>query len=316
MKVYIVGGSGFIGTNLGHSFARAGTDFMIGDLQASSEFPKHSEFLDITDYELLSKKLTGDVVVNLAAVHRDDVDDVSTYYSVNVGGAQTLCKVCEEKAINHIVFTSSVAVYGFCDKGSDEDTALNPFNHYGRSKASAEDVYTEWFERDPVNRRLTIIRPTAIFGKGNRGNIYNLFSQLNSGKFLMVGDGLNIKSIAYVENIADFIEWTIKWPEARVVVNYVDGPDLTVGDLVTHVRSCLGKAPLSRFRLTKKAGLALGQIADFLRKVGVRLPVSRVRVQKFCADSQFTSKMAVRAEFRPRVRLLDAISTTIDSEFN
>ena len=38
---------------------------------------------------------------------------------------------------------------------------------------------------------LIIVRPTVIFGEGNRGNVYNLLNQIASGKFLMVGKGEN-----------------------------------------------------------------------------------------------------------------------------
>ena len=42
--------------------------------------------------------------------------------------------ICDEKEITKIVFTSSVAVYGFAGAGADEDGAINPFNEYGRTK--------------------------------------------------------------------------------------------------------------------------------------------------------------------------------------
>ena len=51
---------------------------------------------------------------------------------------------------------------------------------------------------------LIIVRPTVIFGEGNRGNVYNLFKQIASNKFLMVGDGNNKKSLAYIGNVVAF----------------------------------------------------------------------------------------------------------------
>ena len=59
--------------------------------------------------------------------------------------------------------------------------------------------------RKPHERSLVIIRPTVIFGKGNRGNVFNLFNQINKGLFAMIGDGENIKSMAYVKNVASFL---------------------------------------------------------------------------------------------------------------
>jgi nucleoside-diphosphate-sugar epimerase len=52
-----------------------------------------------------------------------------------------------------------------------------------------------------------MIRPTVVFGEQNRGNVYNLLKQVASGKFVMIGDGSNRKSMAYVENVDSFIEY-------------------------------------------------------------------------------------------------------------
>ena len=67
----------------------------------------------------MRKTITGDVVVNLAAAHRDDVRDKSEYQRTNVD-AEKAALVCEEKGIDKIIFTSTVAVYGFAEPGTDE----------------------------------------------------------------------------------------------------------------------------------------------------------------------------------------------------
>ena len=41
-----------------------------------------------------------------------------------------------------------------------------------------QKIYIDWYNKDPENRKLIIIRPTVIFGEGNRGNVYNLFKQI------------------------------------------------------------------------------------------------------------------------------------------
>ena len=107
-------------------------DFEIIDLNMSNQFPE-KQITDVRRRDL-RKTITGDVVVNLAAVHRDDVRDKSEYQRTNVDGAENVAMVCEEKGINKIVFTSTVAVYGFAEPGTDESGLINPFNEYGRTK--------------------------------------------------------------------------------------------------------------------------------------------------------------------------------------
>jgi nucleoside-diphosphate-sugar epimerase len=104
--------------------------------------------------------------------------------------------VAEEKGIKTIVFTSSVAIYGFAPLGTDESGEINYFNDYGRTKYEAELVYKAWYEKDPENRKLVIVRPTVVFDEQNRGNVYNLLRQIASGKFMMIGNGENRKSMA------------------------------------------------------------------------------------------------------------------------
>ena len=45
-------------------------------------------------------------------------------------------------------------------------------------------------------------------------------------------------------------------------------------------------------------------------------PVSRVRIQKFCANSQFATKRLQESGFEPKFELRDALLRTIRAEFD
>jgi len=313
--ISIIGGSGFVGTALSNSLAKQQVNFGIGDLNKSASYSDKSDILDVRSGVDLKSKFTGDIVVNLAAVHRDDIIDPEEYYSTNVEGARVLCKACEEKGINKIVFTSSVAVYGFAPSGTREDGAINPFNEYGRTKALAEDVYRVWREKDPENRSLIIVRPTVVFGEGNRGNVYNLLNQINSGAFAMIGSGKNKKSMAYVENLAAFLVKCIASDEKYAVYNYVDTPDFSMNELVSLVRGKLrGKSSVG-IRIPKVIGLMAGYAADVLAKLGVKLPISSIRVKKFCASSEFSSAKGELDGFVAPFTLQEGLDRTLEAEF-
>lgn len=64
-------------------------------------------------HSLLEVLNGSDVVVNLSAEHRDDVSPKSLYDEVNVQGSENILNVCSELGIHKVIFTSSVAVYGF-----------------------------------------------------------------------------------------------------------------------------------------------------------------------------------------------------------
>ncbi|MDC0131485.1 NAD(P)-dependent oxidoreductase [Alphaproteobacteria bacterium] len=313
--IFVAGGAGFIGSALCERLAREKKPILIGDLVSSKAHRDLGHILDVRSIDDLLAVLSGNVVVNLAAVHRDDITDPEEYYSTNVEGARVLCKACEEKNIRKIVFTSSVAVYGFAPPNAGEGGAIDPFNEYGRTKALAEDVYRDWRSKDPENRSLIIVRPTVVFGEGNRGNVFNLLNQINSGAFAMIGNGKNKKSMAYVENLSAFLVKCIESDEKYAVYNYVDTPDFTMNELVSLVRGKLRGKPSVGIRIPKFIGLMAGYTADTLAKLGVKLPISSIRIKKFCASSEFSSAKADLDGFEAPYTLLEGLDRTLEAEF-
>ena len=310
----MIGGSGFVGTNLCRQFALKQQDFEIIDLKMSNQFPEKCKIADVRDAETLRNTITGDVVVNLAAVHRDDVRDKTEYQRTNVDGAENVAIVCEEKGIDKIVFTSTVAVYGFAEPGTDESGVINPFNEYGRTKFEAEEIFRKW--QSQGDNSLIIVRPTVIFGEGNRGNVFNLLNQIALGKFLMVGKGKNKKSMAYIGNIVAFLETCVATDQKYGVYNYIDTPDLTMNELVSQVRGKLkGKTGVG-LRFPYWLGLVLGYTADLVAKLsGRNLPVSSIRVKKFASSTEFNSAKASLQNFQAPYSLSDGVQRTLQSEF-
>lgn len=313
-KITVIGGSGFVGTNLCRQLSLKQQDFEIIDLKMSNQFPEKCKIADVRDAETLRNTITGDVVVNLAAVHRDDVRDKSEYQRTNVEGAENVALVCDEKGIKKIVFTSTVAVYGFAEPGTDESGAINPFNEYGRTKFEAEEKLRKWHAKG--ENSLIIVRPTVIFGEGNRGNVFNLLNQIASGKFLMVGKGENKKSMAYIGNIVAFLETCVATEQKYGVFNYVDTPDLTMNELVSQVRAKLKGEEGIGLRLPFWLGLILGYTADLVAKIsGKNLPVSSIRVKKFASSTEFKSAKASLENFQAPFSLSDGVQRTLQSEF-
>mgnify|MGYP000671926814 FL=1 len=221
----------------------------------------------------------------------------------------------EKAPSSFIIFTSSVAIYGFAPADTDESGEPNYFNDYGRTKYLAEQVYKEWQTEDPDNRTLLIVRPTVIFGEGNRGNVYNLLKQIAAGRFVMFGNGKNRKSMAYVENVAAFLEYSLSFKPGLHIYNYIDKPDFDMNTLVSEARKTLfGKNDVG-LRLPALLGMGIGYFADFVAKVtGKTLPVSSIRVKKFMGTTQFASSVS-ETGFIPPVSLEEGLARTLRYEF-
>lgn len=291
----------------------AGHTVRIADIVSSATYPEISVLADLRNPESLRATCAGcDVVYNLGAVHRDDVRPLSLYDEVNVAGSENLCRVAEELGIQTIVFTSSVAVYGLPEGTPDETAPFRPFNAYGRTKAAAEAVHERWQAADPENRSLTIVRPTVVFGPGNRGNVYNLLRQIAGGRFVMIGKGTNRKSMAYVDNVSGFLAFVLRYEAGVHRFNYVDRPDFDMNTLVSTVRETLGKGRGVGIRLPYAVGWLAGLGFDVLaRLTGRRFPISRVRVKKFCASTAFSGEKMAASGYRPPVVLADAVKETV-----
>lgn len=316
MRYSITGGSGFIGSSLGQSLHQAGERFRIIDKRPSATFPDLVTLLDILDHDRLTQNLFGDTIFHLAAEHRDNVTPPERYDRVNVEGTRILCRAASLRGINRIIFTSSVAVYGFAEVDTDETGPIHPINAYGASKYAAEQVLRAWASEAPQTRSLTIIRPTVVFGPGNRGNVYALFRQIALGRFIMVGRGENRKSLAYIDNLVAFLRHAAQAGPGVHLFNYVDTPDLTMHALVSLARQVLRAKSGTGPALPLALGLGLGHLADGLAKLtGRSLPVSAVRMRKFTANSSFTSRAHGHDGFSAPVSLEDGIHTTLQAEF-
>ena len=317
MKICLIGASGFIGSRLIDVFQKNSYILLNIDKKNSLLFPEITVIADIRDKEKLSTLLQGqDLVILLAAEHRDDVSPVSLYYDVNVNGTRNVLEAMDLCHIKKIIFTSSVAVYGLNKQNPDENHPVDPFNHYGKTKYQAEELLRAWYAKDSEQKMLAIIRPTVVFGERNRGNVYNLLKQIASGVFLKVGSCNNKKSMSYVENVVSFIQFIInKHQLGYHLYNYAEKPDLSTNELIETVGRSLGRKVPS-LKLPYFIGLSGGYCFDILAKiVGKKLPISSVRVKKFCATTQFDSTKVRDIGFVAPYSLSEGLNKTIKFEF-
>ena len=101
--------------------------------------------------------------------------------------------------------------------------------------------------------------------------------------------------MAYVENAAAFLEFSLNFGAGEHLFNYIDKPDFDMNRLVFEIYSILGKP---KKRLTRK-----------------KLPISSIRVKKFCSNTMFDSENIKKTAFRPPVTLSEGLKNTVEYEF-
>lgn len=162
MRVLVTGGAGYIGSHTlvellgqGHE-ALVVDDFSNGStvaldrVRSLSNGRLEQEEADVRDTPRL-RAIAGayrpEAVIHFAGLkavgesERRPVD----YYDVNVGGTLSLLRAMEAAGCGRIIFSSSATVYGEpLYLPYDEAHPLNPTSAYGRTKAVAEQVLTDW----------------------------------------------------------------------------------------------------------------------------------------------------------------------------
>ncbi|MEL7498518.1 MAG: NAD(P)-dependent oxidoreductase [Planctomycetota bacterium] len=328
MRILITGGTGFIGCYFVNELLSLGHSINVLDLHPFEEGAHGIDPKTIVDDDRV-RFFQGDVrdaetvreaihecqaVLHLAAAHHDFGISEKTFDEVNIGAAQILCDAMDAVGIKQICFFSTVAVYGETEPPVDEDAQLDAISPYGKTKLGGEQIFQTWAEADSSRRCLTI-RPTVTFGVGNFANMFTLIKQIESGMFLPVGDGKNIKSLSYVENIIDATvrQW-LDQPvdEPYKVYNYVCKPDLTSREIADIVYKALGKKTPS-FRVPYLLARALALPMDLVIGVtGKNLPISGARIRKLAkAQTQYESDRIRDDGYQQRVTLEEGIQRMV-----
>tara|TARA_A100001011_G_scaffold296458_1_gene309015 strand:+ start:167 stop:1123 length:957 start_codon:yes stop_codon:yes gene_type:complete len=313
LDVILIGGSGFIGSSICRRLQKNSLSFKILDKKKSLDFSNETILCDISKHNNLRESLQPcKTLINLAAVHSDDAS-WEEYHETNIKGIENIISLAEFHEINNIIFFSSVAVYGLNNINTNEESLVAPFNFYGTSKLEGEKLLSKW-KSSKKDRNLQIIRPTAVFGPGNKGNVNRLIESIVKNKFLMIGSGSNKKSLAYVENISHFT-LSILFSTSSSIYNYIDKPDFTMKELVTFISLKLNKKILN-FSMPYFIGLGFGYLIDLISYLSnKKFSLSSIRVKKFCSNSIFESNY-IGKKYNPPYTIKEGLYKTIEADFS
>lgn len=312
MRICITGGTGFIGSWFARRLSEQGHSVVALDLvEPGGDLPIEAFHRgDVRDVEALVRAFEGcDAVLALAAAHHDFGIDHETYFAVNEGGSEATCEALDRCGIRRVCWYSSCAVYGACPEPREESATPRPEHDYGASKLAGEGVFRRWAEKGE-GRSCLAIRPTICFGPGNYANMYSLIRQVHRRRFVVAGEGRNVKSLAYVENLVDATMhlWE-RHGDGFDVFNFVEKPDLRSSAIAQAVADALGR---SRPGVRLPMGLVLLGAKPFdavIALTGWNLPVSSMRVRKlFELETKFEASKLRDAGFVSKVSIPEGIA--------
>ena len=154
MKIFIVGGAGYIGSHMVKTAYKANHQVITIDNLSTGHkdsvlFGKF-EFCDILDRKRLDKLFNlynPDVVMHFSAYSSvgESVIDPYKYYHNNVVGTLNLLKSMIDNDCKKFIFSSSASIFGNPDYiPIDEDHPKRPVNPYGKSKLMVEEILKDF----------------------------------------------------------------------------------------------------------------------------------------------------------------------------
>lgn len=117
----------------------------------------------------------------------------------------------------------------------------------------------------------------------------------------------------YVGSLVQFLTKALDFEPGVHLFNYADKPDMTVKELVDHVRAELSIT--SRFsKLPYLPGLIGGYFFDTVsRLTGKKFPISSIRIRKFCATTTVSTPMLESIKFTASYSLKEGLKRMIDA---
>jgi nucleoside-diphosphate-sugar epimerase len=250
----IFGGSGFIGSHLVCELRQRGVkDIVIADIVApKGDMFVGTRFIPCDVRQPIPTDLVSGpaIVVNLAAVHRTPGHPDYEYFETNVNGARNVVGFCESTGASTLWFTSSIAVYGPTEEPKSETSLLFPNSAYGKSKFEAEEIHRSWQQKSS-GRKLLIVRPAVIFGKGENGNFTKLAKTLKKGLFVYPGRNDTIKGCGYVKDLIGSLFFMNEQSDQSILYNFCYPHHYTIKEIcetfakVAGYRRPLGTIPLA-----------------------------------------------------------------------
>jgi nucleoside-diphosphate-sugar epimerase len=317
----LFGGTGFIGSHfaiflLRHNLAR--TIILADILPVRSPFSPHLSDprvtfvnVDVRDdpscWDLPSYDV--DLIINLAAIHREPGHLLHEYYETNLPGAENVCCYAERVNCNQIIFTSSIAPYGPSETLKTEASIPTPTSPYGASKLVAEKIHTAW-QHAVDGRRLVIVRPGVVFGPYESGNVTRLVQASLRGYFVYMGNRRTRKAAGYVKELIISLLWMLNHTTTQdglILYNFGMAQPPSVEDFVLstfHVAGSTRFVPNLPFRFI----LLISYILEFLAKpFNISHPFSPVRIRKLVRSNNIHPQLLLDMHYPYKYSLFTAM---------
>ncbi|KAL5712932.1 3beta-hydroxysteroid-4alpha-carboxylate 3-dehydrogenas(decarboxylating) [Ranunculus cassubicifolius] len=286
---------------------------------------------DLRDKAQVIKACEGAEAVFHMAAPDSSINNHKLHYSVNVEGTKNVIDACIECKVKRLIYTSSPSVVfdGVHGIFNGEESMPYPSKHndsYSATKAEGEALV---LKSNGKNGLLTCcIRPSSIFGPGDRLLVPSLVTAARAGKSkFIIGDGTNKYDFTFVENVAHAhicaekalsSEGAVAERAAGQAYFITNMEPIKFWEFVSLILEGLGYERPS-IKIPAPVMMPIAHMVELIYKLlapyGMRVPQltpSRIRLLS-CNRTFSSSKANDRLAYEPIVSLQDGLKKTIES---
>lgn len=205
---------------------------------------------DIRDCDSMAKLCCQEspaVVVHLAALHfiPDATRDPAAAVSLNVDGTEAVLRACRIDAVRGFWFASTGDVYEPSDHPHRESSAIRPFNVYGMTKWTGEQLVRREADRYPEHH-FVIGRLFNLYGprETNPHILPEIIHQIRTGNdgVLKLGNVTPSRDLVPVSDAARAVIETMEKSKPGVTsVNIGTGASVSIRELVDRISALIGR---------------------------------------------------------------------------
>jgi nucleoside-diphosphate-sugar epimerase len=319
-KIFITGGTGFIGQKLARKLADEGHQVVAlirskgkaKDLQHDNISFVEGDLFNLGALEVGMHE--SDEVYHLAAFASVWAKD-DTFSRVNIDGTINILNAAKKKGVKKVLVTSTAGVIGPAIDGPvNEDTPrqVDFFTDYESTKYESELKIKEYVAE---GQHVVIVNPTRVYGPGplNVSNsVTKLIKQYTEGKWKFIpGDGMSTGNYVFVDDVIN--GHVLAMEKGRAGERYLlGGEDATYHELFDTIAD-IGGQKYKLYKMPLGVLLTFGKIQLFLAKAVGRPPlITPGWVRKYLYKWSVSSQKAQRELGYEITPLRDGVQKTVD----
>jgi nucleoside-diphosphate-sugar epimerase len=322
-KVFVTGGTGFIGTRLVNELIRRGhTVHVLRRSTSNIEgwVDERVRFFvgDLEHRNAIRKGMEGcRQVYHLAAYAKNWARDPTLYYRSNVDGFCDVCETAKSLGVERMVFTSTLITCGPAASGEIGDERRYCSETECCTDYQASKIMSEKQARDYAAQGfpVVIVNPTRIYGPGKltEGNsVSRMIDLYDRGRFpFLLNHGVNVGNYAFVDDVIRGL--ILAMERGRIGERYIlGGENVSLKRLFQLIDEIGGKQHI-QMNVPSRVGLIYSRLEEEMAKWVHHYPlITTGWVKTFLQDWAYSSVKAEK-EFGYKITpIRDGIRITLE----